>query len=63
MHGFTWWGRGSDMMLGPWLMVGGLLKLTLLAAWIVMLVKTSQGEVHKLPILGELADRSVAEQK
>ena len=51
------------MMFGPWLMVGGLLKAALMVAWIVMLVKTSHGEVYKLPILGELADRSVAEQK
>ena len=63
LHGFTWWGRGSDMMFGPWLMVGGLLKGALMIAWIVMLVKTSHGEVYRLPILGELADRSVAEQK
>jgi uncharacterized membrane protein len=63
MHGFMGWGRGSDMMFGPWFMIGGVLKGALMIAWIVMLVKTSQGEVYRLPILGELADRSVAEQK
>jgi len=63
MNGFRGWGRGPEAFLGPWFMIGGLLKATLMVAWIVMLVKTSQGEVYKLPILGELADRSVAEQK
>ena len=41
----------------------GLLKLVILAAWIFMLVKTSRNEKYRLPVLGELAERSVAEQK
>jgi uncharacterized membrane protein len=32
-------------------------------AWIFMIVKTSQDEVYKLPILGELAEKSVSEQR
>ena len=40
-----------------------ILKLAVFAVWIFMLVKTSQHQVFKLPILGELADRSVAEQR
>jgi uncharacterized membrane protein len=43
--------------------VGGILKLTIFAAWIFMLVKASEGSQFKLPLLGELAERSVAEQK
>lgn len=39
------------------------LQLVVLGTWIFMLVKTSQGSVFRLPILGELADRSVSEQK
>ena len=40
-----------------------ILKLAILAVWIFMIVKTSQYLVFKLPILGELAERSVAEQR
>jgi uncharacterized membrane protein len=43
--------------------VVSLLKLGVFIAWVFMLVKTSKGEQHHLPILGELAERSVAEQK
>lgn len=39
------------------------LQLAVIGAWIFMLVKTNQGVVFHLPILGELAERSVAEQK
>lgn len=59
-----------DYVLGPMLSfqsmdfhVEKILKLGLLAAWIFLLVKTSQGVLFKLPILGELADRSVSEQR
>jgi uncharacterized membrane protein len=38
-------------------------KLAIFAVWIFMIVKTSQYQVFKLPILGELAERSVAEQR
>jgi uncharacterized membrane protein len=37
--------------------------LVLLGTWIFMMVKTGQGSDVRLPVLGELADRSVAEQK
>jgi len=40
-----------------------ILKISGFGAWIFMLVKTSQGENFRLPLLGELADRSVSEQK
>ena len=40
-----------------------LLKLAIFAVWIFMIVKTSQHQVYKLPVLGELAERSVAEQR
>ena len=39
----------------------GSLKLSVICGWCFMLFKTSQGEVIRLPFLGELADRSVAE--
>lgn len=40
-----------------------LLQLLILAAWIVMLIKVSHDETYKLPIIGELAERSVSEQR
>ncbi len=42
---------------------GGVLHLVILAGWIVMLVKVGQGQHYRLPILGDLAERSVAEQR
>ena len=43
--------------------LGKLLKATVFGAWIFMIVKTNQGEDFHLPVLGELADRSVSEQR
>jgi uncharacterized membrane protein len=40
-----------------------LLQLGVVAAWIFMLVKVSQDQDYRLPILGDLADRSVSEQR
>ncbi len=42
--------------------VTGTLKLSVLCGWVYMLYKTSLGELIHLPFIGELADRSVAEQ-
>jgi len=39
------------------------LKLILIAASVFMIVKTSQGEHYRLPVFGELAEKSVAEQR
>ncbi len=47
----------------PGLGLVSVLKVILLGAWIFMLIKVSHGDHFRLPILGELADRSVAEQK
>lgn len=47
----------------PGLFVGGILKAVIFLAWIFMLIKTSQNETYKLPVIGELAHRSVAEQR
>ena len=43
--------------------VGSLLHLTVFLAWVWMIVKTSQEQFFSLPIVGELAERSVAEQR
>ena len=42
--------------------LSGLFKAAVLLTWIFMLVKVSQGETYHLPILGDLAERSVREQ-
>ncbi len=43
--------------------IEGVLKLVLFITWIFMIVKTSQNVTFRLPIVGELAERSLAEQK
>lgn len=61
-----------DWVLGPMtrfsggymgLNVAKLLKLIVMGTWIFMLVKVSQREHFKLPILGEWAEKSVSEQR
>lgn len=42
--------------------IGSLFKLAVVAVWIYMIVKTSRNEMVSLPLLGELAERSIAEQ-
>src|SRR5579862_5824825 len=39
------------------------LQLLIFAAWILMIIKVSHDEKYKLPIVGELAERSVSEQR
>lgn len=39
------------------------LELAVFGAWVWMLVKTSQHQRYSLPLIGELAERSVAEQR
>lgn len=39
------------------------MQLAVLGTWILMLVKTSQDQLFRLPFLGDLADRSVSEQR
>jgi uncharacterized membrane protein len=59
-----------DQVLGPITgfsdptrMIVRLLKVAVLGAWIFMLVKTAQNQLFRLPLIGELAERSVAEQR
>jgi uncharacterized membrane protein len=40
-----------------------LIQFVLIGGGIFMLVKTNQGSLVRLPFLGELADKSVSEQK
>jgi uncharacterized membrane protein len=43
--------------------IAGMLKMVVMAAWIFMIVKASQGERYRLPVFGELAERSLTEQQ
>ena len=61
-----------DWVLGPMTRFSGgymgfnvskLLKLIVMGTWVFMLVKVSQREHFKLPILGEWAEKSVSEQR
>lgn len=51
-----------EVMPGPPFMVK-FLKGIVLAGWVFMLVKVSQDQMYRLPIIGELAERSVSEQR
>ena len=48
---------------GPARAISNLLHLVVFVAWIWMIIKTSQEQMFRLPIVGELAERSVAEQR
>ena len=52
----------SVFMPGPHLPVAGVLQVALLAVSVFMIVKCSQDETYALPVLGELAERSLAEK-
>ena len=41
--------------------VGNLLQIAVLCVWVFMIVKASQEERYSLPIIGELAERSISE--
>jgi uncharacterized membrane protein len=43
--------------------ISQILHLVIVGAWIFMLMKVSHDQDYRLPILGELADRSVSEQR
>lgn len=51
--------RWFEQMPGPDLPVGFLLHLLLIGVWIFMLIKTGRGERYSLPLVGELAERSL----
>ncbi|HUS06867.1 MAG TPA: hypothetical protein VMZ52_11245 [Bryobacteraceae bacterium] len=47
----------------PHRLAGSVLHLAVFFAWIWMIVKTSQEQTYHLPIVGELAERSLYEQR
>jgi uncharacterized membrane protein len=48
---------------GPYKIIPALMKVAVFGAWVFMIIKTAQDEMYKLPILGELAEKSVSEQR
>jgi uncharacterized membrane protein len=61
-----------DWVVGPFfsfpneyieISISALLKMCVFGTWIFMLIKTSQNEMFRLPLIGELAERSIAEQR
>lgn len=63
----------AEVVLGPFVRFSGMFyagytlvrvaKMIIFAAWIWMLIKVAQNETFKLPVIGELAEKSVAEQR
>jgi len=49
-------------MHGPHFPMVGLMKLAIIMVWVFMMVKTSHDQTYSLPIIGELAERSLAER-
>ncbi len=49
------------LLPGPHFHLDRLLELAVLGVWIFMIIKTSQEQTFSLPILGELAERSLSE--
>jgi uncharacterized membrane protein len=46
---------------GPHFHLAGLLEMAIIGVWIFMIVKTSQDQVISLPVIGELAEKSLSE--
>lgn len=61
--GFHFFMRPGMVWPNPSFFFGGALKVIIFGCWIFMLLKASEGVRYRLPLLGELAERSVAEQK
>src|SRR5580693_5203955 len=40
-----------------------MIKVAVFGPWVFMIIKTAQDEMYMLPILGELAEKSVSEQR
>jgi len=61
------WGVGPFFTFVPShafrISIAGMLKVAIFLVWIFMIIKTSQSVTYRLPLLGELAERSVSEQK
>jgi uncharacterized membrane protein len=59
-----------DWVVSPFFFIPGMpvhfpnvFKLGMFLLWIFMMIKVNQGETYRLPVVGELAERSLAEQR
>jgi uncharacterized membrane protein len=54
----------ADQVMGmiPRLHLGDVFRALIVGVWIFMIVKTSHEEVYSLPVIGELAERSLSER-
>ena len=59
-----------DWVVSPFFFIPGMpvhfpnvFKLAMFLLWIFMMIKVNQGETYRLPVVGELAERSLAEQR
>jgi len=53
----------SDFGPGVYRVFPALMQVAVLCTWIFMIIKTAHDELYKLPILGDLAEKSVSEQR
>jgi uncharacterized membrane protein len=51
----------SFIARAPHFPLSGLLHLAILFVWVFMLIKTSQDQTYSLPVIGELAEKSLQE--
>lgn len=47
----------------PWRTLSRIFKLVIMGAWVFMLIRVSNDQDYHLPLVGELAERSVSEQR
>ncbi len=55
----SFWGFGHFMRFS----LEGMLKMAMMFVWVFMIFKTSQRVDFRLPLVGELAERSLSEQR
>ena len=53
---------GPMFRLIPHVHLGELFRAAVIGVWIFMIIKASHEEAYSLPVIGELAERSVAER-
>jgi uncharacterized membrane protein len=53
---------GPMFRLIPYVHLGELFRAAVIGVWIFMIIKASHEEAYSLPVIGELAERSVAER-
>jgi len=52
----------AELSFAPYRLLSELLKLAVVGAGVFMMIRVANGEDYHLPVIGDLADRSVAER-